>query len=223
MNIAENILKHSLKDVYFLTGTPCGGKTTLSRELAKKHGFIHFNDNWHEESFKVWQSIIDEKYQKAASKREAETDWEAYFSKSVEEFLAEKPCKSSTFEYDEYLEFAVVELIKLSQTKKVVADVSFPMDLLVQIADYHQIACMLAPAELVIRDYYDREDHKEFIECIRSLKNPEKKLATQNELFRLSVEETFAEVEKYQPFHLIRTAESTVEERLSLLEKHFKL
>ena len=223
MNIAENILKHSLQNVYSLTGTPCGGKTTLAKELARKHGFIHFNDNWHEESFKVWQSIIDEKYQKAASRREKVTDWEAYFSKSVEEFLAEKPRKSSTYEYDEYLEFAVMELIKLSQTNQVVADVSFPVDLLVKLADYHQIACMLAPAELVIRDYYDREDHKEFIDCIRSLKDPEKKLATQNELFRLGVEETYAEVEKYQLFHLIRTDKSTIEERLSLLEKHFKL
>jgi len=71
MNIAENILKNSLTNVYFLTGTACGGKTTAANALCAKHGFIHFNDNWHEENFKVWQSIIDEKYQPNASKRQA--------------------------------------------------------------------------------------------------------------------------------------------------------
>ena len=57
MNIAENILKHSLQNVYFLAGTAMGGKTTMSKELAKKYGFVHFNDNWHEDSFKVWLDI----------------------------------------------------------------------------------------------------------------------------------------------------------------------
>ena len=58
MNIANNILKHSLKNVYFFVGTACGGKTTMAKALSQKHGFIHFNDNWHEDNFKVWQSIL---------------------------------------------------------------------------------------------------------------------------------------------------------------------
>jgi tRNA A37 threonylcarbamoyladenosine biosynthesis protein TsaE len=39
MNIANNILKHSLQNVYFLTGTMLAGKTTMSKALAEKHGF----------------------------------------------------------------------------------------------------------------------------------------------------------------------------------------
>lgn len=53
MNIANNILKHSLKNVYFLVGTACGGKTTMAKELSAKYGFIHFNDNWNDESYKT--------------------------------------------------------------------------------------------------------------------------------------------------------------------------
>ena len=141
MKIANNILKHSLKNVYFLVGTACGGKTTASRLLSEKYGFLHFNDNWHEDSFKVWQSIIDERYQKRASNRQAVTDWEAYFSRSVAEFLAAGDYNG----YDEYLEYAVIELIKLSQTQKVVADVLFPGSLLAEIAEHGRVACMLAP------------------------------------------------------------------------------
>lgn len=185
MNIANNILKHNLQNVYFLTGTPCGGKSTAARELSKKYGFVHFNDNWHEDSFKVWQSIIDEKYQKKASKRQAITDWEAHFSRSVEEFLADGDYNG----YDEYLEYAVIELIKLSQNNNVVADVCFPIELLTEISEYNRIACLLADPELVTcENYGKREDHREFLECLMSLKEPQKKIATQDELFRINVE-----------------------------------
>jgi adenylate kinase family enzyme len=220
MNIANNILKHSLQNVYFLVGTACGGKTTMAREISKKHGFIHFNDNWNEDSCKVWESIINEKYQPNATKRR-EIDWEAYFSRSVEEFLADKNDNHGTAEY---LEFSIIELVKLSQTNKVIADVWIEdMEFLLEISDYSRIACLLAPGELIIRDYYQREDHKDFTDCIKSLKDPDKKFKTQNELFRIGAKEFFEKVEKHKLFKIIRTAESTIENTLALLEKHFSL
>lgn len=36
MIFQDNVIKEYLKNVYFITGTPCGGKTTISRELAKR-------------------------------------------------------------------------------------------------------------------------------------------------------------------------------------------
>ena len=220
MNIAENILKHNLQNVYFLTGTACGGKTTASKALCEKYGFIHFNDNWHEDSFKIWQSIIDKKYQKRASKRQEVTDWEAHFGRSIEEFLAEGDYNG----YDEYLEYAIIELIKLSQNNKVVADVLVPMKLLVEISDYNRIACLLAKPELVTcENYGKREDHREFLECLLSLKEPEKKIAVQDELFRIGVESIYEDVKKYNIFNIIRTEDSTVENTLEMLELHFGL
>ena len=37
MIFQDNVIKEYLRNVYFITGTPCGGKTTISRELAKRH------------------------------------------------------------------------------------------------------------------------------------------------------------------------------------------
>ena len=221
MNIANNILKHSLKNVYFLVGTACGGKTTMAREISKKYGFIHYNDNWTEDIFKVWQSIIDEKYQPNSTKRK-EIDWEEYFSRSVGEFLAEKNDNHGT---DEYLEFSIIELIKLSQNNKVIADIwlTDDMPLLLEISDYSRIACLLASGELIVRDYYQRDDHKDFTNCIKSLKDPEKKFETQNELFRIGAKEVAANAEKYKLFSIMRTENSTVEGTLKLLEEHFGL
>ena len=220
MNIANNIIKHSLENVYFLVGTACGGKTTMAREISKKHGFIHFNDNWNEDNCKVWDSIINEKYQPNATKRR-EIDWETYFSSSVEEFLADANDNHGTAEY---LEFSIIELIKLSQNNKVVADVWIEdMEFLLEISDHSRIACLLAPGELIIRDYYQREDHKDFTDCIQSLKDPDKKFETQNELFRIGAKKFFDEAEKHKLFKIIRTTESTAEKTLMLLERHFNL
>jgi len=220
MKIANNILKHSLQNVYFLVGTACGGKTTMAKALSKKYGFIHFSDNWNEENFKVWQSIIDEKYQPNATQRK-EIDWEVYFSRSVEEFLADQKDHHGGHEQ---LEFSMMELIKLSQSNKVIADIWIEdWDLLMEISEHSRVACLLAPGELIIRDYYQREDHKDFTECIKSLKEPAKKFETQNELFRIGAQEMADKAKKYDLFRVMRSEESTVEETLCLLEAHFRL
>jgi len=219
MNISENILKHNLQNVYFLVGTACGGKTTMASALSEKYGFLHFNDNWNEDTFKVWQSIINKKYQPNATSRK-EIDWEAYFSRSVEEFLADKDIHGT----NEQLEFSIIELVKLSQENKVVADIWIEdWQLLSEISDYNRIACLLAPGDLIIRDYYQRPDHADFTNCIKSLKNPEEKFATQNELFRLGATQMAEKAKQYGFFQMMRGEDSTVEGTLKLLEAHFGL
>jgi len=220
MNIAENILKHSLQNVYFLVGTACGGKTTMGRALAKKYGYIYYSDNWNEDIFKVWQSILNEKYQPNSTRRK-EIDWEAYFSRSVEEFLADEKDNHGG---SEYVAFSIIELIKLSQNNKVIADVWIDdFGFLTEISDRSRIACLLAPGELIIRDYYQRDDHKDFTECIKSLKNPEEKFETQNELFRIGAKKMAEEAKKYNLFSIMRNENSTVEGTMLLLEEHFRL
>ncbi|MCL2866487.1 MAG: hypothetical protein FWF47_01860 [Clostridia bacterium] len=221
MNIAENILKHNLRNVYFLVGTALAGKTTMAKAISAKYGFYHFNDNWHEDRFTVFRSICDMRYQPQSTKKKETTDWEAFFSRSVEEFLTDN---GEYGEYDEYVEFMIIELIKQSQNTKVIADISIPAHLLTQISDYNRIACLLAAPELVTCEHYGkREDHKEFLDCIQSLKEPNKKIAVQDELFRIGVKKMYAQVKEYNLFNIIRNDESTVDKTLKLLEGHFRL
>ncbi len=221
MRIAENILKHNLQNVYFLVGTACGGKTTAAKALSEKYDLYHFNDNWHEDRFEIYRSICNEKYQPQSTRKAGTTDWEAYFGRSVEEFLADE---SDYGEFDEYIEFMLIELIKLSQQQKVIADIGIPLPLLTEISEYKKIACLLATPEMVTcENYGKREDHREFLECLLSLKEPEKKIATQDELFRIGVEKMYHDVEEYDLFYIVRDEHSTVENTVSLLEKHFSL
>jgi len=220
MNIANNILKHSLQNVFFLVGTACGGKTTMGKALAEKHGFAYFSDNWNEPCFKVWQSIVDEKYQPNSTKRKT-IDREAHYSRTVEEFVADKNDNHGS---NEYLQFSIIELVKLAQTGKVVADIWIEdFEFLLEISDRSRVACLLAPGELIIRDYYQRDDHIDFTNCIKSLKDPEKKFETQNELFRIGAKEMAENAEKYGLFSIMRSEASTVAGTLAVLEGRWGL
>ena len=115
-------------------------------------------------------------------------------------------------------------MIKLSQKNKVIADIGIPIPLLAEISDYARIACMIASPELLTcENYGKRDDHREFLECILSLKDPEKKIAVQDELFRIGAEKTLEDARKHNLYTIVRTGDSTVEKTLKLLETHFCL
>lgn len=62
MIFQDNVIKEYLKNVYFVTGTPCGGKTTISRELAKRHNLLVYDVD---EQFPNHQKISNATYQPA--------------------------------------------------------------------------------------------------------------------------------------------------------------
>jgi len=98
------------------------------------------------------------------------------------------------------------------------------LELLVEISDYRRIACLLTSPDLVTTiNYGSRDDHKSYLEWIMSLNEPEKKIAKQDEVFKIGTERIFEEVEKYNLFNIVRTEESTIEGTLKLLEEHFML
>lgn len=43
MYIANNVISNALKNVYWVLGGACGGKTTAARILSEKYGMIHYN------------------------------------------------------------------------------------------------------------------------------------------------------------------------------------
>ena len=125
MLIANNILKRSLQNVYFFVGTACGGKTTMCRALAQKYGFLHFSDNWNEPNWKEWEALRTPAYQPHSLQESAATDWEAYFSRTVEEFLADRE-KNKAIHHAASMEniaFSLIEIIKRAQHQTVLADI----------------------------------------------------------------------------------------------------
>ena len=83
---------------------------------------------------------------------------------------------------------------------------------------------MLALPELVnCENYGNRDDHRDWLEMIMLHEDSDKKIAEENELFRIRTEQAFVEAEKSGLFTTVRTKKSTVENTLTILEKHFGL
>jgi adenylate kinase family enzyme len=216
MNIAENILRHNLRNVYFLTGSPCGGKTTMCRALAEKYGFMFFNGNHREAGFATWQELCDETNQPVSSRKT--TDWETFFNRPTKEYLDWLDGVGA-----EYSQYAVIELVKLAQTRTVVTDIDLPSSLLNQIATPGHVACMLTTPDLVVRDYYRREDHRDIYDCILSLSNPQRALENNQTVLRRLCGRATEQARQAGWFCIFRDENSTVDASLARLEAYFGL
>lgn len=49
MEINDIIIKHYLRNVYFLNGTAYAGKSTMAAMLAERYDMIHCGENYHHE------------------------------------------------------------------------------------------------------------------------------------------------------------------------------
>ena len=107
MIFQDNVIKEYLKNVYFLTGTPCGGKTTISRELAKRHNLMVYDID---ARFEEHQKMSNTVFQPAMNR--AFKDADEFFGRTVEEY--KKWLIDNT---REQLDFVLLDLIRLSQIK----------------------------------------------------------------------------------------------------------
>ncbi|MFD0617731.1 hypothetical protein ACFQZR_09695 [Paenibacillus sp. GCM10027629] len=167
MVIANNIIKHHFENIYFITGSACGGKTTVSKFLANKYDLILYS--W-DDRFAEYQAIAHPNYQPAMSQRSNITSWEEYFMRPVEAFA---DWLASSFK--EQTSMATVDLLRLSGNvggKKIIVDGFFTADILKEITDYSRVFFLLASEEVIRHDYFNREEKREMLECINGLKNP---------------------------------------------------
>lgn len=156
MKIANNILKHYLKNVYFITGTAYAGKSTTVKMLAKKFGMIFCGENYHSA---VSDVVAMPDLQPDICYLNNLTDWTEFVTRSPEEYE-----RWAINVGREAAEFEVAELISISRDKKVIADTNIPINVLHEIADYDHVAVMLCPQSMSIGSFFDRDDpEKQFI------------------------------------------------------------
>ena len=58
MNIENNILRHYLKNAYFITGTAYAGKSTTAKMLAERYGMVLCGENYDSGCFRA-AALID--------------------------------------------------------------------------------------------------------------------------------------------------------------------
>lgn len=167
MKIENNIIKHYLRNVYFITGTAYAGKSTTVKMLAGRYGMVFCGENYH---IAVSDVVATPDVQPDLCYRKNLTDWKEFVKRPPEEY--ERWIYHSG---REGAGFEVAELISLARDNKVIADTNIPVDVLKEISDYDHVAVMLSPQSMSVERFFDRSDpEKQFIlSVIDSCDNPE--------------------------------------------------
>lgn len=220
MKISNHILKHYLKNVYFITGTAYAGKSTAVKMLAERYDMIFCGENYHmavSNLVATPESHPDICYNKMLS------DWRDFVTRTPEEY--------ERWIYGvaaEAAEFEVAALISLSQDRKVIVDTNIPLDLLKEISDYHHVAVMLSPQSMSVDRFFDRSDpEKQFLlNVIDSCDDPKRVMENYRQgLARINSKEHYDEYARSGFFTLVRE-ESGLDTREAVcdtLAKHFGL
>lgn len=156
MKIENNILRHYLKNVYFITGTAYAGKSTTVKLLAEKYDMICCGENYHmavSDPVATAESHPDLCYNKSL------TDWREFVTRTPEEYERWIYAVGR-----EAAEFEVAELLSLGRDRKVIVDTNIPLDILREISDYNHVAVMLCPQSMSVDRFFDRDDpDKQFL------------------------------------------------------------
>ena len=156
MKISNNVLKHYLKNVYFITGTAYAGKSTAVRMLSERYGLYPCGENYHME---VSETVATPESHPDLCYNRSLTDWRDFVTRSPEEYERWIYAVGR-----EAAEFEVAELIAISQEKKVIVDTNIPVDILREISDYGHVAVMLSPQSMSVERFFDRSDpDKQFL------------------------------------------------------------
>ena len=150
MNIQSNVLKHYLKNVYFITGTAYAGKSTVVSMLAEKYGMLHCGENYH---MAASYAVATPKTHPDLCYNKSLTDWKDFVKRPPEEY--------ERWIYGvgrEAAEFEIAELISISKDKKVIVDTNIPLEVLREISDYARVAVMLCPQSMSVDRFFDRTD-----------------------------------------------------------------
>lgn len=213
MIFQDNIIKEYLKNVYFISGTPCGGKTTVSRALGEKCGISVYDID---EQFPIHQQMSDSKHQPAMNKNFKDAD--EFFSRSVEEYRDWLLCNSR-----EQLDYILLDLIRLSADSPIICDCNLTVDEARLMSDPSRVAFLIKePADLV-DDYCNRPDHQGFSDFIHSATDFEQARAICNETLRILNAEHYQAIKASEYFWLERDNERSVEETMKLVGQHFCL
>ena len=220
MKIENNILKHYLKNVYFITGTAYAGKSTTVKMLAERYDMICCGENYH---MAVSEIVATPETHPDLCYNRSLTDWKEFVTRTPEEYERWLYAVGR-----EAAEFEVAELIAISQDQKVIVDTCIPIDILKEITDYAHVAVMLSPQSMSVERFFDRSDpEKQFLlNVIDSCDDPAAVMENYRQgLARINSKEHYDEYASSGFFTVVREDNGldTREQVCDMIAKHFGL
>ena len=211
-----------LSSVYFVIGTSYAGKSTVVKNLAKRHHGIALEENYHDAKL---PDLDSREFPNLCYTRDLQ-DWHEFIRRTPEEYVTwlnnvKKEC--------EIIELEMIgELLAKpeSQGKKIFVDTNICIDTLHRITDPRHVLVMMAPAEDGINRFFDRPDaEKQFLYRLM-MDEPDPQAALDNYrqmLTLLHSKESYDELENAGFAVIWRDENRTPEQTADLADKVFGL
>ncbi len=211
-----------LSHVYFVIGTSYAGKSTLVRNLARKHDGIELGENYHDAKL---PELDSRDFPNLTYTRDLR-DWHDFIRRTPDEYVTwlknvKKECETVELQILEEL-LARPEV----QEKKVFVDTNISIETLHRIAEPGHVLVMLADPEIGIHRFFDRPDpEKQFLYRLM-LEEPDPQAALDNYreiLTRVCSRESYDELLHAGFRVLLRDEGRSQEETVLLAEEVFGL
>ena len=209
-----------LSNVYFVIGTSYAGKSTLVKNLAKKHNGIALEENYHDAKL---PELDSGEFPNLCYTRDLQ-DWHEFIRRTPDEYVTwlknvKKECETVELRMLE-------ELLQKPETqeKKIFVDTNICIETLHRISDPKHVVVMLADPEIGIHRFFDRPDpEKQFLYQLM-LEEPDPQAALDNYreiLTRVCSKESYDALLHSGFSVLLRDEERSQEETVRLAEEIF--
>ena len=213
MVFQDNVIKQYLKNVFFVTGTPCGGKTSVSRKLGERYGIPVYSAD---SMFPVHLGRSDAVSQ--PNMNETFSGADEFFGRTAEEYE-----KWLTGNIREQLDFLLLDLIKLSQYGKIICDCHLTLEQAEKLTDPSRTVFLIKDPSGIAVEYAERPDHEDFRRFAESASDPDKAKALYGEtLYRMN-KGLYDAIRKSSWFFIDRAEGLSVESAADKAAEHFGL
>ena len=207
-----------LKNVYFVIGTSYAGKSTIVKNLARKHNGIALEENYHDEKL---PELDSKEFPNLTYTRDLQ-DWHEFIRRTPDEYVTwiknvQKEC--------EIVELQILEELLSkpeSHDRKIFVDTNISIETLRKISDTDHVLVMLSDPEISIHRFFDRPDpEKQFLYRLM-LEEPDPQAALDNYreiLTRICSKESYEELEKSGFKVIYRDENRTQEETVRFAEE----
>ena len=218
----ERLMNMDLGSIYYVIGTSYAGKSTVVKNLAKKHGGIALEENYHDAKL---PELDSRDFPNLTYTRDLQ-DWHEFIRRTPDEYVTwlinvKKECETVELQM-------IAELLEKPETrgKKIFVDTNICVDTLHKISDEKHVLVMMAPPEIGINRFFDRPDaEKQFLYQLM-LEEPDPQAALDNFreiLTRIHSKESYDELLQSGFRILFRDENRSQEETVRLAEEIFGL
>ena len=198
MNIQDNVIRNALKNVYFVCGNACAGKSTIARMIADKHGFELYD--------------MDAQYER--HRAIALPEYQPNMCYHMQDFHEQ---------WTRPADKVLIDLMRIAADRPVVADVLFSPAYTRATVDYNRFVFLTVDKSVLRPCYFERPEKLGFRDFVRRqelsqtyFENIFAGLELTNEIEQRAMQASGLKM-------IERTPDMKPEDMLELVERHFRI